>query len=776
MTLVVAVSLTAVGAAWGYWSTGSMAGGNGSAAAASVNPGATPTASAVGQAVTVSWAASTLSNGQPVTGYEVKRYDAGSLVVQTVLSDCSGTITVTSCVENDVPTGLWTYSVTPVIATNWRGPESAKSTTLVVGNVAPVAVADSHSVAEDAVLTVSAAGVLGNDSDANSDPLTAILASGVANGALSFNANGGFTYTPNPNFNGSDSFTYKANDGTQNSNVVTVTLTVTAVNDAPLNSVPGTQQTPKDTPLVFSAANNNPISISDVDAGGAIVQVQLTVNRHWVTLPVTTGLTFSVGDGTSDSTMTFTGTIANINLRLAGATATPWPGFFGYGQATLQIVTSDLGNTGSGGTLTDSDTLIINVNSLGIFTTAVDIGSPGLSGSSTYSNGTYTVIGSGADIWGTADQFHYLYRDLTGDGRLTARIVSELPAGTQIRAKASVMFRESTAAGSRHAMTNIMQTNGSEYLYRTATDGVTANNGTSAAVVAPYWVRITRVGDVITGQHSPDGVTWTTQGTAQTVAMTAGIKVGLGVTSHDNTKRLTATYDNVAPTTPPTAVGGSYATDEDATLNVAAPAGVLWNDTDPENNPLTAVLVSGTSGLTLNPNGSFTYVPPADFNGAASFTYKANDGVFDSNTVTVNLTVYPANETPSFTKGANQSASQVAGAQTVAGWAAAISQGAGESGQLVDFIVTNDNNGLFSTQPAITPTGTLTYTPAGGLGTATVSVRIHDNGGTANGGADTSAIQTFTITITTDTTGPMGGSVDATGLAGTDPGTRPPRP
>jgi hypothetical protein len=70
-------------------------------------------------------------------------------------------------------------------------------------------------------------------------------------------------------------------------------------------------------------------------------------------------------------------------------------------------------------------------------------------------------------------------------------------------------------------MTNIMQTNGSEYLYRTATDGVTNNNGTSAAVVAPYWVRITRVGDVITGQHSPDGVTWTTQGTAQTVVMTA---------------------------------------------------------------------------------------------------------------------------------------------------------------------------------------------------------------------------------------------------------------
>ena len=93
---------------------------------------------------------------------------------------------------------------------------------------------------------------------------------------------------------------------------------------------------------------------------------------------------------------------------------------------------------------------------------------------------------------------------------------------------------------------------------------------------------------------------------------------------------------------------------------------MLANDTDPESNALTAVLVSGTTGLTLNANGSFTYVPPANFSGATSFTYKANDGVFDSNTVTtVNLTVKPANEVPSFTKGANQSASAGSGAQTV---------------------------------------------------------------------------------------------------------------
>jgi len=79
---------------------------------------------------------------------------------------------------------------------------------------------------------------------------------------------------------------------------------------------------------------------------------------------------------------------------------------------------------------------------------------------------------------------------------------------------------------------------------------------------------------VITGEYSPDGVTWTTEGTAQTVAMTTSIKVGLAVTSHDNLKLSTVTYDNVVLTTPPTAAADAYTTNENATLTVAA-RGVL---------------------------------------------------------------------------------------------------------------------------------------------------------------------------------------------------------
>src|SRR5262249_38584365 len=126
-----------------------------------------------------------------------------------------------------------------------------------------------------------------------------------------------------------------------------------------------------------------------------------------------------------------------------------------------------------------------------------------------------------------------------------------------------------------------------------------------------------------------------------------------------------------------------------------------------------------------------------------------NDGTDDSNTVTVTLTVNSVNDVPSFTKGADENINEDAGAQTVNGWATSISAGpADESGQSVNFLVSNNNNSLFSAQPSIDSSGTLTYTPtANANGTATVTVRIHDDGGTSNSGVDTSASQTFTITV-----------------------------
>ena len=97
-----------------------------------------------------------------------------------------------------------------------------------VTNQAPVAVADAYSTPQNTALNQAAPGVLANDTDADADPLTAVLVTDVSHGALSLEADGSFTFTPTAGYSGPDSFTYKANDGTADSNTVTVSLTVTA--------------------------------------------------------------------------------------------------------------------------------------------------------------------------------------------------------------------------------------------------------------------------------------------------------------------------------------------------------------------------------------------------------------------------------------------------------------------------------------------------------------------------------------------------------------------
>ncbi|MDJ0835086.1 MAG: IPTL-CTERM sorting domain-containing protein [Acidobacteriota bacterium] len=158
----------------------------------------------------------------------------------------------------------------------------------------------------------------------------------------------------------------------------------------------------------------------------------------------------------------------------------------------------------------------------------------------------------------------------------------------------------------------------------------------------------------------------------------------------------------------------------------------------------------------VDSSGNLTYTPADDANGSAVVTISVSDdggtpngGSDTSADQTFNITVNAVNDAPSFSSMGNQSANEDSGAQTVNNWATSISPGpADESGQTVSFGVTNDNNGLFSAQPAIDGSGTLTYTPAAmATGSATVTVSASDDGGTANGGDDTADDVTFTITI-----------------------------
>ncbi|MDQ3155451.1 MAG: LamG domain-containing protein [Actinomycetota bacterium] len=183
------------------------------------------------------------------------------------------------------------------------------------------------------------------------------------------------TFTPVAGANGTGyaSFSFQVQDdgGTANggsdldASPNTFTFNVTAVNDAPVNSVPAGQTTPKSTPEVFSTGNGSLISVSDIDAGSA--QVQLVSTNGATTLSTTSGLAFTVGDGTADTTMTFTGTIAAVNTALDGLSFNPTTNF--TGAASLQIVTNDQGNTGTGGVLTDTDTVAITVTTPPVVTT-----------------------------------------------------------------------------------------------------------------------------------------------------------------------------------------------------------------------------------------------------------------------------------------------------------------------------------------------------------------------------------------------------------------------
>jgi hypothetical protein len=247
----------------------------------------------------------------------------------------------------------------------------------------------------------------------------------------------------------------------------------------------------------------------------------------------------------------------------------------------------------------------------------------------------------------------------------------------------------------------------------------------------------------------------------------------------------TSTVTVVGVNDPPVnAVPGAQVVNEDTNLSITG-----LSISDPDANPATASMTTtlavsngnltmasaggasvsggGTDSVTLTGTttqinttlaaaNNVVYRGAQDYFGSDTLVVTTDDG---GNTGTggakqdidnVGITVNSVNDVPSFTKGGDQTVLEDAGAQTVTGWATNISVGpANESSQTPSFLVNNINNGLFSSQPAISAGGDLTYTPAANAnGTALVTVQIHDNGGTAYGGVDTSAAQTFNINVT----------------------------
>ncbi len=187
-----------------------------------------------------------------------------------------------------------------------------------------------------------------------------------------------------------------------------------------------------------------------------------------------------------------------------------------------------------------------------------DIGTTG--GSAAESDGTWTISADGADVWGSADEFHYAYVPLSGDGTIIAQVVDN-GTGSNGWAKGGVMIRETLDADSKHALMALTggEGGGMGFQNRQETGGSSFSSHGDPAAAPPYWVKLTRIGNTITGYSSADGVEWVQQpdgtgGDMTTnpvdIEMAEDVYIGLFATSHASGEIRTYTFDNVRVASP----------------------------------------------------------------------------------------------------------------------------------------------------------------------------------------------------------------------------------
>lgn len=167
-----------------------------------------------------------------------------------------------------------------------------------------------------------------------------------------------------------------------------------------------------------------------------------------------------------------------------------------------------------------------------------DVGAPRLAGSSSFANGAFTLYGAGDDIWGDADQFHFVHQTLDGDGEITAR-VSHQDTFTDSWAKTGVMIKTDLTGGSPYALLAATPANGAtfQHSFNSGVDGI-------MPALPNTWLKLQRVGDTLTGYTSSNGISWTQLGTA-TIAMPSQVQIGLFNTSHNGSKLNKSIIDSV---------------------------------------------------------------------------------------------------------------------------------------------------------------------------------------------------------------------------------------
>jgi len=475
----------------------------------------------------------------------------------------------------------------------------------------PVAVADSYSVNEGGTLTVPAPGVLGNDSDADGNAITAIKMSDPTHGTLVLNADGSFVYTHDGSETTSDSFTYKVNDGTFDGNTVTVSITIIPVNDPPVANN-DTYNVDEGGTLNISAPG---ILSNDTDAEGDPLTAILVSNPAHGTLTLNADGSFTyTHDGSETTSDSFTykandgtidGNTATVSISINPVNDPP-------------VANNDTYNVDEGGTLNISAPGILSndTDAEGDPLTAILVSNPAHGTLTLNADGSFTYTHDGSET--TLDSFTYKANDGTVDGNvatvtITINPVNDIPVAVN--------------------------------------DNATTNEDTPVSV------------DVLNNDHQIDEV-------PLTVTITGNPSNGSVVVNGDNTVTYTPNADfngtdtftyQVCDATPdcatatvtitvtpvndiPVAVDDNSTTNEDTPVSI----NVLGNDTGLGDGGLTVTIPTAPANgtVTVNPDNTVTYTPNPDFNGTDTFTYQVCDATPDCATATVTITVTPVNDVP----------------------------------------------------------------------------------------------------------------------------------
>ena len=478
----------------------------------------------------------------------------------------------------------------------------------------PVATNDSRTIAEDGTLNSSVAALV-NDVDSSS--FTYAVVGDTPAGLVFDTATGSYSYTPAVNFNGAVSFQYTANDGLADSNIASVSINVTPVNDAPTAIVLGNSAVAENS---ATGTLVGLLSVLDVDGGtpafsivGAPVPFSINGDRLEVTGPLdfetqsVWNLTIRADDGAGGTfDQVFAISVTDVNEG---------------GGNTPPVATNDSHTIAEDGSFNGSVAALVNDVDSSSFTYAVVGDTPaGLVFDTATGSYSYTP----AVNFNGAVSFQYTANDGLADSNIASVSINVTPvndAPTAIVLGNSAVA-ENSATGTLVGLLSVLDVDGGTPAFSIVGAPVPFSiNGDRLEVTGPLDFETQSVWNLTI--RADDGA----GGTFDQVFAISVTDVNEG---GDNT--------------PPVATNDSHTIAEDGSFNGSVAA--LVNDVD--SSSFTYAVVGDTpAGLVFDTaTGGYTYTPAANFNGAVSFQYTANDGLADSNVATVSINVTPVNDAP----------------------------------------------------------------------------------------------------------------------------------